>query len=609
VQPTRSTILGQIVKRITPRLSFRRHAPAILAAALLWPCGAAEARQSLYTYTPDKRPLFHFDLADAGESYETEDMPPEISIWTQGAGELAAITCASDYWASIIGSDAVNAQALTISTGTIDEDNDMAYSALVDSGPFAGMTWLQAGILGLPPTGGSAAMMQNGYSSGEPHKDYLGPMEVLAHNGAPTHRASSVAHELGHALGIMNSAVDGKFSDPLSVWGSHLHDSYNTQAQAGMPIVKGDGTTPTPGAFVLDDTYGSGSGYAFFQGPNTDSVLDGAMLDPSGNIYGVPINGFEGKNPELSHIELKNSMMSHQSYRNWTGYMEAELAMLKDIGYEKINLRNHYGLSIYGSALTVDNTTGYAAVGADGSYLPGVYNTTLMGIGLHIYGTGNTVTQNADILSAGFGGAGIRVDGYNGAYATDGWNTPFDAGNTLSIAPGVRVHSNGTLGTGLMVAYGKGHVIINRGEIAALGQGGVGARFDFGDNMLGNQDSQYRGSWIWTSEGDNQAPYDFSTEGLDGPLVERFDVTGTVAGTAAAIYISENAFVKEINLMRGAELYGDIISNWNPNDPKVQWEYFRADAPITALSFGYMPDSDGEAVSYTPDPNAVHLSE
>ena len=42
------------------------------------------------------------------------------------------------------------------------------------------------------------------------------------------------------------------------------------------------------------------------------------------------------------------------------------------------------------------------------------------------------------------------------------------------------------------------------------------------------------------------------------------NISGSVAGKEAAIYIAPNAFVKNININTGAELQGDIISDWSP---------------------------------------------
>ena len=48
-----------------------------------------------------------------------------------------------------------------------------------------------------------------------------------------------------------------------------------------------------------------------------------------------------------------------------------------------------------------------------------------------------------------------------------------------------------------------------------------------------------------------------------GALIENFNVEGTVNGSKAAIYTSENAYVKNININDSAEINGDIVSKWN----------------------------------------------
>lgn len=197
------------------------------------------------------------------------------------------------------------------------------------------------------------------------------------------------------------------------------------------------------------------------------------------------------------------------------------------------------------------------------------------------------MTQVADLLAGGTAGTGIRVDG---------------SANTVRIDPGVQIAASGEWGTGLLVSYGKEHTVISRGDIEAEGYGGIGARFDFGNNVLGNE-AEYRGSWIRQSRG-----YSLSVTGdddngfalnLDGPLVKRFDVSGKLSGSAAAIYIAENAFVQNINIMAGADVSGNIVSLWNPENPDIQYTGNRADLR-TALTFGLKADDTG-AATVTPD--------
>lgn len=80
---------------------------------------------------------------------------------------------------------------------------------------------------------------------------------------------------------------------------------------------------------------------------------------------------------------------------------------------------------------------------------------------------------------------------------------------------------------------------------------------------------------------------------ITGPLVKVFNVSGSLRGREAAIYIDESAFVKEINILPGATLEGDIISRWDPDNPKIHSSAPDSEELYTSLTFGY---GDGSAL-------------
>src|SRR5690606_7675740 len=141
-----------------------------------------------------------------------------------------------------------------------------------------------------------------------------------------------------------------------------------------------------------------------------------------------------------------------------------ELAVLQDVGYD-IDRRKFFGYSVYGNNRVIYNDNGYfQRNGAGTAYLTGQHSDTAFGLGLHIYGSHNTVHQRADLLRRGAGGEGIRVN---------------DQENTVEIPERVRCHADEYIGRGMMVTDGRNHTIRHDGDIRALGDLRVGASFDF----------------------------------------------------------------------------------------------------------------------------------
>ena len=434
---------------------------------------------------------------------------------------------------------------------------------------------------------------------------YAGAYESLPHNGPYNFLSATFTHELMHALGVYAStyAADNKFYFGETVYTNnqgdtaliinnftqHLYDIYGTQAQVGMeivPITIEEYTNHTVqrenNKFYVFDRYRNSDSYQnlqyttnsgiSFRGDNIKAALttDDTSIPvpdikwpdnyPVPPVNGVPINGFElnvddnGKMyafTEMAHLELQNSLLSHQLFRNWSTLMEAEIAMLQDLGHD-IDRNRFFGSSIYASDLNnfINDKPYYAR--SNNAWIEGTASTQDWGVGLHVYGSNNKLTQTAPLLADGDYANGIRLEGQF---------------NDLTID--TKITANGKYGNGLLVSYGKKHnVTLNQNaSIIADGAGAVGARFDFGDNMLG-QGGYYmesRGSYYRLLVADPSNRILETYPSLQGELVTNFNINGHLEGRAAAIYISHNALVKNININAGATIKGDIISEWNPH--------------------------------------------
>lgn len=498
-----------------------------------------------------------------------DEGPGEYSTFTLSPEQKRKIVSGLELWAEIVTLRPGHVPPV-LHIGTYDEANAGAMSP---DAPVAGRDTLTTRLL--------AAMARDGGPEPNGHANIaVGRLDFdeLEHVPSQLPRDPSrldfsgvMFHELGHALGIHSGVQDDlegsptpRFGERLNQWSEHLRDDNGNPARAGQAIMCSQCDHP-----YSADAFDVRKDQGYFSGRHVDDVLAGAMP-------GLPVRMLSAgvlDEDYMSHIELRNSLMSHQDYRNYTNFMEAELAAMQDMGLQ-LDRRNFFGFSIYGDGLTLDNRNPYAARNAAGTaYVPGAYNTATLGLGLHIYGERNRVTQSADLLSAGDGGAGIRVDG---------------SANTLAIAPGVRVHGNGWNGRGIMFSYGRDQVLIQRGDVQALGRDGIALAFDFGNNSMGSA-SEYRGSYIRETE---VGPLPLLPE-LEGPLARRVDISGSVAGRRAAIYMSDNALVGEINVLRGASIQGDIVSLYGRVDEQGRQR-------LTSLNFGRQADAQGRALD-APD--------
>ena len=585
---------------------------------------AAQTREMISSNGKEMFDVAYFDL---GENWRSDLPVVEKSTYTLSAVLKSATNAGIQYWSDILSAGAKNTVPIQIfvraqmagsnNPAKVYGNAGAAALACIDgegisSNYIANSIQQNARLIQLDPgnpqqdiSSGTMALglitvgqFLSGARVGSEYGWYIDTDTVLPTNEQANDYVATIRHEMGHALGIsarkgsgtmpgLSQEVYGFVGDVTSAnsWNLHLYDQNGNQARPGMAILTTeqfntlkaqDASVKRSDYFILDNEVvaGTTTGQAYFKGTHVSEVLDGSTFD---GVDGLPVNGRESGVPELSHLNTLG-MMSHVTYSNYTSFMEAELAVMQDLGYT-IDRKNYYGYSVYGDNITRTNRNGYSARNSDGTaYEAGVYNTTALGIGLHVYGSYNNITQAANILTTGTGAVGMRIDG---------------TGNTITEASGTEIHADGYRGIGTLISYGSNQVLNQQGVITADGSGGNGVQFDFGSSSLGATD-EYRGSYIRyirtiesqlqptsgyttgaitggqnisitepTAKTDDirRTRYDAHAE-LNGPLVKAYNIGGRLSGAANAIYIGKNAFVQDINVNNGASINGNITSEW-----------------------------------------------
>lgn len=364
---------------------------------------------------------------------------------------------------------------------------------------------------------------------------------------------ATMVHEMGHAMGIMGTSAvlnpnengvgtQGRFDREIfTSWNNHLHDVFGTRARPDMLIevnVTDNASVNNPNVFQLYAQNGSVADFKYptFRGDNVNALTGGKGMPVMGALSNAG-PGLDGAN-SLGHPGVVQSLMSYGIIRNMA-FSEMELAAFQDMGYEMDRSR-FFGKSFYydvgGNVQT--NTNGYDS-------------DAILGVGAHIMRDNLTLTQEANLNASGYGGGGIRVDG---------------VGNTVIIPENTAVTANGERGTGLLVSYGSGNVVKLDGTLAATGSEGIGAHFGI-KAANGPAIRSYMNRPALPPNIPIQTQYEYlkAARDLNGALAERLDISGTLAGSQAAVRIEADAHVREINVSAGAVVAGDVKSAWSRN--------------------------------------------
>ena len=567
---------------------------------------------SAWAYTDTNEGPFTIRTRVKGDSFKEPDGKTKQATDNFSAAEMSAVVGAFKYWNERLGTTqppGIVVSLAKVITGTGSAYNWTPYTKRANPDTYYY-------LVGIEPDGKKLWPVQSSYDY---HTEIVfnvnytaTPTRLLLDDNSIT---STITHELMHGLGMLGPLYQAeKKTNPTDPWYIDIQTAWAGGLPGGLiGIYDITGKKATQGAEVKRSATPGTDKYFYMQiagaNPSADAskpffaTFKGPNVNALTNNNGLPLMG--GKEDTyilddanvLGHPALLGSIMSYSPIRNML-FTEIELAALKDIGYN-INLSDFFGKSYtpsnlgkgltkftlpgatnlkigYGylaeTELTTTNTLGYGTASSP--------KTASYGTGVHVYRDKLNLTQAGDIYTTGYGAGGIRIDGSQ---------------NTVTIAKGTTVSANGVNGTGLLVSYGSDNVINLNGTLQATGAGGIAAHFG-----IGMADSAYTFTPYFTSyytketlkadgtpafaNSDDLYFYTKINYDLSGALVNKFNITGTLKGPTA-IQIDKDVHVKEINVLNGGAIQGDIISKWDP------WKIIHIPTGsernyITTLNFG-----------------------
>ncbi|QDT15239.1 autotransporter domain-containing protein [Alienimonas californiensis] len=260
--------------------------------------------------------------------------------------------------------------------------------------------------------------------------------------------------------------------------------------------------------------------------------FNGTEVDAITGAAGVPVDG-DGAHTLLDYHNLTRAEPTGVSYRNLAAFGPAELAVLADLGYDAganatLNLDQQFGGARYFA--DVAGAVGFNDNVAGGTGTTGTWTSAAdYSVGYFLQTDGSVVRLVGSTNQSGFATAGVRIAG-PGNQTT---------GDRVTLDVGSAINASGDSAVGVLVSSGANNWITHRGAINLTGADTIGLQFDFGGPF---------GTTVVDSGryGDH--------------LVDRVDLTGTVSADRS-IFIADTAAVREINVLTGASLTGDIVSD------------------------------------------------